>query len=446
MEWKMANPAMAAGAAHVIGALAAAGHEAYWVGGCVRDELLRRPVHDMDITTSALPEEVMALFPRCVPTGLMHGTVTVLENGHGYEVTTYRTESGYADHRRPEHVEFVREVKEDLKRRDFTINAMAMDLSGRLIDPFGGAEDAREGLIRCVGDPRERFGEDALRMMRCIRFASVLDFRIDDATWRELVRARDTLAYIAIERVRAELERIVDGPHPLTGLALLRASGLHRRAKAPIPWTGEAEETAASLLQGIGELDSARCLRWALLFHALGTPADTAERVMRAWTFPAAACKAAAGVLRLREAATGAQRLAAAADGDAADEAARRQWIAAALRHGTPAAEGWLAVLDALPLEEGERRFARLARSWTAELAVRGLHELAAGGGDLVRALDRRPGPWLGKLLEQLLFQAAAGDIANDIQSLLAAAKRMESNEQQQGSADAASGDGGARK
>ncbi|WP_128083557.1 CCA tRNA nucleotidyltransferase, partial [Paenibacillus sp. DMB5] len=235
MEWTMAPDGMAAAARKVITGLLESGREAYFVGGCIRDELLGRPVHDIDLTTSALPEEVMAVFPRCVPTGLAHGTVTVLQDGFSFEVTTYRTESGYADHRRPEHVSFVSDVKEDLRRRDFTINAICCGLDGELVDPFLGAQDLSARLIRCVGSAEERFDEDALRMLRCVRFASVLDFAVAKNTWRGLLRQRDKLAHIAVERVRAETERIVEGPHPVRGLGLLARSGLLARGKARSP-------------------------------------------------------------------------------------------------------------------------------------------------------------------------------------------------------------------
>ncbi|WP_025707471.1 CCA tRNA nucleotidyltransferase, partial [Paenibacillus graminis] len=238
MDWTMAPSGMVAAGNLVLAGLLEQGHEAYFVGGCVRDELLGRPVHDMDLTTSARPEEVMGIFPRCVPTGLAHGTITVLQDGWSFEVTTYRTESGYADHRRPEHVLFVSDVKEDLRRRDFTINAMCRGLDGIVVDPYGGQEDSERRLIRCVGDAEARFEEDALRMLRCVRFASVLDFSIAKNTWRGLLRQRDKLAHIAVERVRAELERIVLGPHPQRGLGLLARSGLLPRGKAPFPWTG----------------------------------------------------------------------------------------------------------------------------------------------------------------------------------------------------------------
>ncbi|MNB72280.1 CCA-adding enzyme [compost metagenome] len=421
MKWKMADPVMAEAAAGIVNTLEDAGYEAYWVGGCIRDELLGRPVHDMDLTTSALPEQVLGLFPRCVPTGLEHGTVTVLESGFPFEVTTFRTESGYADHRRPESVTFVADVTEDLRRRDFTINAICMGLSGTLIDPFGGAEDLSQQRIRCVGSADERFGEDALRMLRCIRFASTLDFRVAKNTWRGLLRRRHELAHIAVERVYAELTRIVEGPRPLRGLAMLARSGLLARGKAPFPWDADQLAAAAASLTRIGELGSAR-LRWALLLHALGSPAEEADRLMRAWTFPGAARKDAARVLRFREAWT--------AEGEAGPDdgpaASRRRFIAAALTFGCDAAEGWLDVLAALPGgEEGAARV-KAAREWLAGMPVRSLAELAVSGGELTAALDRRPGPWLGSLLQELLLAAAEGSVPNERDALVRQAKRME--------------------
>lgn len=177
------------------------------------------------------------------------------------------------------------DVKEDLRRRDFTINAMCSGLNGVLIDPFGGERDLQLRRIRCVGLAEERFGEDALRMLRCVRFASVLDFAIAKNTWRGLMRQRNKLAHIAVERVRAEVERIVEGPHPQRGLALLLRSGLLPRGKAPFPWTGSDLAAAAARTAGLGNLQDAR-LRWALLLHALGSSAAAADELLRAWTFP----------------------------------------------------------------------------------------------------------------------------------------------------------------
>lgn len=196
------------------------GHSAYMVGGYVRDKCLGRAVKDIDIATSALPQQVQDLFPRTIPTGLQHGTVTVLMDKFTFEVTTFRKESDYVDYRRPKQVTFVSELHEDLKRRDFTMNAMAMDESGHVIDPFGGLDDVRQGRIRCVGRAEERFTEDALRMLRCIRFAAEYELEIEEKTWEAICLLRELLQHIAIERVRMELERILSGHDPHRGLQL----------------------------------------------------------------------------------------------------------------------------------------------------------------------------------------------------------------------------------
>lgn len=167
VQWTQADAEMAKQSERVLTQLNTHGFEAYWVGGCVRDELLGRAVDDMDITTSASPEQVMALFEDCIPTGLRHGTVTVRAGGYYFEVTTFRTESDYRDNRRPAAVQFVQDIKEDLRRRDFTMNALAMDVNGTLVDPFGGQTDIKQELVRCVGLAVERFGED-VRVCRAV--------------------------------------------------------------------------------------------------------------------------------------------------------------------------------------------------------------------------------------------------------------------------------------
>lgn len=190
------------------------GHEAHLVGGCVRDGLLGRPVHDWDVTTSARPEQVMEIFPKTVPTGLAHGTVTVILEGQHFEVTTYRADGNYLDSRHPEAVEFVTDLAGDLARRDFTINAMAMDLDGRLTDLYGGQDDLRAGLLRCVGDPAQRFQEDALRMLRCVRFSAQLGFEVETATWQAVEKLGHLCENLSVERVQAELARTLLSARP----------------------------------------------------------------------------------------------------------------------------------------------------------------------------------------------------------------------------------------
>ena len=198
----------------IMQALEHAGYQAYLVGGCVRDLLLSRPVHDYDIATSASPEQVQSLFPRTVPTGLRHGTVTVLVEQEAYEVTTFRTEGRYEDHRRPETVKFVTDLEEDLARRDFTINAMALSSAGTLVDCFGGQSDLRDGIIRCVGNPERRFEEDALRMLRAIRFSAQLGFSVENETLHAASVCAPLCAALSAERVRDEMEKTLCSPQP----------------------------------------------------------------------------------------------------------------------------------------------------------------------------------------------------------------------------------------
>ncbi len=199
---------------NVLETLEAAGHEAWCVGGCVRDSLLGRVPGDWDVTTNALPGEVLAVFGgRALPTGLKHGTVTVKSEGESVEVTTYRVDGVYLDHRRPESVSFTRSIDEDLARRDFTVNAIAVNLRGELRDPFGGREDLKYGELRCVGDPDRRFQEDALRILRGMRFAAVLGLDEDDATERAIDRNRELLRDIAPERIQVELLKLLCGPY-----------------------------------------------------------------------------------------------------------------------------------------------------------------------------------------------------------------------------------------
>ncbi|WP_288556871.1 CCA tRNA nucleotidyltransferase [uncultured Lactobacillus sp.] len=185
-----------------------AGFEAYFVGGSVRDVLLHRHVHDVDITTSAYPEEVKELFDKSIDTGIKHGTVTVLYGGESYEITTFRTESGYQDFRRPDHVTFVQNLDEDLKRRDFTINALAMDMHGNIVDLFNGIEDLKNHIIRAVGNPEKRFHEDALRMMRAVRFMSQLEFKLEEKTEQAIKDNHELLKKISVERIREEFVKM----------------------------------------------------------------------------------------------------------------------------------------------------------------------------------------------------------------------------------------------
>ncbi|MCC8168390.1 MAG: CCA tRNA nucleotidyltransferase [Clostridiales bacterium] len=202
------------GVRRIITRLSEHGHEAYAVGGCVRDSLLGRAAHDWDITTSATPQEVKACFRRTIDTGIQHGTVTVMLGKEGYEVTTYRLDGVYEDARHPKEVTFTDSLTEDLKRRDFTINAMAYNEDRGLVDAFGGREDLENKVIRCVGNPRERFSEDALRMLRAVRFSAQLGFSIEEDTKEAVRELSPSIARISAERIREELVKLLMSGNP----------------------------------------------------------------------------------------------------------------------------------------------------------------------------------------------------------------------------------------
>lgn len=206
--------------------LKASGFDAYLVGGAVRDFLLGKNPKDFDVATSAEPDQVKGIFERTVDTGIQHGTVLVFMDGAGVEVTTFRTEGNYTDNRRPDSVEFVKSLDEDLKRRDFTINAMAMTEELKLVDLFGGRKDLEEKLIRAVGEPDERFQEDALRMLRAVRFSGQLDFSIDDYTLAAIKNNAALIRSIAVERIKIELDKILANHHAARSMDYLNHSGL----------------------------------------------------------------------------------------------------------------------------------------------------------------------------------------------------------------------------
>lgn len=252
-------------------ALRGAGYRAYLVGGCVRDLLLGRTPTDYDAATDALPEQVAALFPRTVPTGLKHGTVTVLTGDGPVEVTTFRRDGDYLDGRRPESVAFGTDLREDLARRDFTVNAMALGADGAVVDPWGGREDLAAGLIRCVGVPERRFGEDGLRLLRAVRFAAQLDFTIEDATLAAMRRNAGRTARVSGERVKAEVEKILLSDRPERAGLLLELGLLEHLY--PV--------RTAPDLSGLGAAQAAPGPRWRAFCAATGFPI-TALPVSRA--------------------------------------------------------------------------------------------------------------------------------------------------------------------
>ena len=254
------------GAAALLDALHAAGYAAYAVGGCVRDSLLGRTAHDWDLCTSALPQQVMELFgtEQCIPTGLQHGTVTIKYGGQLYETTTFRTEGSYTDGRHPDEVQFVPDVREDLARRDFTINAMAYNAAEGLVDPFGGQKDLQNGLLRAVGEPQQRFTEDALRILRLYRFAARFGFALDAATARAARQLAPHLDCISAERIQEELAKLLAAPQPG---AYLEPAVL---AVVLPELTPESLTAAKSVVDACPAGEENLPVRWAALLGALG--------------------------------------------------------------------------------------------------------------------------------------------------------------------------------
>lgn len=264
----------------VIGVLQQHGFEAYAVGGCVRDSILGRMPEDWDITTSAQPEEVKALFHRTIDTGIQHGTVTVRMSGESFEVTTYRVDGEYEDGRHPKEVTFTSRLEEDLQRRDFTINAMAYNERDGLIDVFGGIEDLESGVIRCVGNPEERFSEDALRILRGVRFAAQLGFALDEATREGMRNLAPTLKKISAERIQVELVKMLVSDRPeLLGEAC--ELGITAWFLPEFDRMMETEQETPHHMYNVGEhtlhamknIRSDKVLRLTMLLHDMGKPA-----------------------------------------------------------------------------------------------------------------------------------------------------------------------------
>ncbi len=370
-------------ACRIIKTLENSGESAYAVGGCVRDRLLGRVSNDIDIAASAKPETVMRLFGSCsvIGTGLKHGTVTVVMGGVPYEVTTFRTDGEYADSRHPQSVRFVGDIETDLARRDFTVNAIAYSPARGIVDPFCGADDIKKGIIRAVGDPAGRFSEDALRILRAFRFASVLGFEVEPETASAAYKLRDTLSAISAERVFSELKKLLCGAAAYDVICRYREIiAVRCPLAADIPDIGRLPEDAAMRFAAVCGAEAGAVL------YALKADKETrtrAERFSLSHPFPA-------------------------------DERGFRAEIA---RLGVENAKDIAAYRDPLYGEHSAARINALIESG----ACLSLNELAVNGAD-VCALGAR-GADIGAVLNELLFAAAAGDIANKREVLLHDAK-----------------------
>lgn len=395
------------GAAALLTRLHAAGHAAYAVGGCVRDSLLGQTPHDWDLCTSATPEQVLELFgeAHCIPTGLQHGTVTVKHGGELYEITTFRTEGAYSDGRHPDHVAFVPDVKEDLARRDFTINAMAYNAEEGLIDPFGGQNDLAVGIVRAVGEPQRRFEEDALRILRLYRFAARFGFAIDPATGQAARALCRHLDCVSEERIAEELSRLLAAPAPGAYL--------------------EAEVLAVIF----PELDAAELPESRRILDALEPGMEHVPVRLAALLCPLGEAGARAALRRLKcsNALTGTVatlvREAAAGMPGAALTLTAKRFLS---RYDLATITDLTALCSARHPEQAEA-FAALqqeaARLVETNACCR-INQLAVNGRDLMDA-GVRPGPGLRRVLDALLEQVLTGQLPNEKAALLAAAAQV---------------------
>lgn len=384
----------------VIGKIRDAGYEAFAVGGCVRDTLLGRTPEDWDVTTSARPEAVKAIFERTVDTGLQHGTVTVLKNRKGYEVTTYRIDGEYHDGRHPDSVEFTPNLLEDLKRRDFTINAMAYSHETGIVDEFGGMEDLKAGIVRCVGRPEDRFTEDALRLLRALRFSAQLGFEIEESTYAAIKTIAPNLAKVSKERVQAELTKLLLSAHP-ERILLLKETGLSAQI---VP--GFDAVFAPALFSKLSRLPAEKSLRWAGFLLCQST--KQAEAVLKGLKMDN---ETIGNVSRMIEGAKETLPL-------------EKPAVRRAMSRYTPyQLEGALKLKELMGSPDAEE-IRRLREEIIRDGDCVSLKELAVKGRDLLEAGVER-GPMVGEILNHLFDLVLLHPEKNDREFLLKEARRL---------------------
>ncbi|WP_414838437.1 CCA tRNA nucleotidyltransferase [Carnobacterium sp. TMP28] len=374
-----------------------AGYEAYFVGGCVRDALLNKEINDVDLATSAFPAEIKAIFSKTIDVGIEHGTVMVLRNDETYEVTTFRTESTYQDFRRPDQVVFVRSLKEDLKRRDFTVNALAMTEDGEIIDYFDGVNDLTNGLIKAVGSPKERFFEDALRMMRGVRFVSQLDFNMDSETKKAIFLHRALLAKIAVERIQVEFMKLLLGEGRQKGLNLFIESALYSYC----PGLAEYQKELlyfASLKNDQNHKLPSPVAAWTLLLFTLEKHEEDVDSFLRAWKCSKKMIqqvKIALKALTLRV----------------------KQPLDPLLLYQS----GYAIILEVEELLLFLDKPADLTRleELLNQLPIKDKKEMTVSGFDLVAYFNKSPGKWLGEALDKIEIAIVLGDVANEKEVIL---------------------------
>jgi len=377
-------------ASSIIETLKQQGHEAYFVGGSVRDLIIDRPIGDIDIATSALPEEVMAIFPRHVPVGLEHGTVIVVENGEPYEVTTFRTESEYEDFRRPSSVQFVRSLEEDLKRRDFTMNAIAMTEEGEMVDLFAGQEAIQKREIVTVGNAADRFQEDALRMMRGIRFVSTLGFSLEMKTKQAIETYGHLLEHIAIERITVEFEKLLTGTYCVKGLQQLVETKLFSH----LPYLQMSEERLLQATQYKWDSFETDIEAWAFFLYCIGE--EHPSVFLRQWKFSNKKIKDIVAVLltiRTRK---------------------EKDWDTVLLyKTGIHIAEMAERVYEAM-IESYDNTSVKRVQTLFEALPIKSRQEMNVTGNDLLNWANKKPGPWVAEMIQNIEEAIVHGNVVNE--------------------------------
>ncbi len=430
----------------IIDKLHEAGFEAYAVGGCVRDSILGREPDDWDITTSAKPMEVKRLFRPTIDTGLQHGTVTVLRNHVGYEVTTYRIDGIYEDGRHPSGVTFTSDLKEDLLRRDFTINAMAYNDEEGLIDEYGGLKDIEDKIIRCVGDPRERFTEDALRMMRAVRFAAQLGYEIEEETKAAVRELYPRLDMISAERIQTELCKLITSDNPAhlriayeLGITSVVLPEFDRCMLQEQHHIHHCYSVGEHILHAMENIEADRALRYTMLLHDIAKPecrivddegnehyyghdvrsAEVAHAVMKRLKFDNDTLKTVETLVRNHDLKV-----------EDSEKAVRR----AVNKLGKDVFPMLLKVKHADTLAQSDymrkEKLSHLDRLKTLydDIMAKGqgvmISDLVIGGSDII-ALGAEPGPGIGRILNELLELVLEDPDKNERETLLSEARRL---------------------
>ncbi|WP_105956296.1 CCA tRNA nucleotidyltransferase [Apilactobacillus quenuiae] len=371
-----------------------AGYEAYFVGGSVRDTLIGENIHDVDIASSAYPEEIKRLFKRTVDTGIEHGTVMVLDNKKGYEITTFRTESGYQDYRRPDKVTFVRSLKEDLKRRDFTINALAMRENGEVTDLFGGIKDIERKIIRAVGDPNERFNEDALRMMRAVRFASKLDFNIESDTFNAIKRHSSLLEKIAIERIYVEFIKMMKGLRPKQGIDDMLSTDMYLH----VPFFDNYRKQLSDIshLKNLNLNNEVEV--WSLICFEFNFGKEQISNLLKAW-------KASNDIIKSTQICCRALN------------SIKNDEMSEFLMYQT--GKHLLIEANYIASFYGFSIDNELLKDKYNCLPIKNKKQLSINGGILIKNGIIKPGPMLGKVLDEIEKQVIIGNIDNDTDDII---------------------------